>query len=114
MDAERGLAEVKAELATMGASVDAGAVMHHMNGPKPGDLAALIVVERVIDVVREGYARPDYEVAGYCTCVTCDELCLMDARTTQMVLNVKAKTYPICFPCAQANSAAWEKETDGE
>jgi hypothetical protein len=90
---ERSKADVKADLAALGATVKADAVVTSVAPPKPGEGAAIIVLDRVAD-----NKEPDYCCHGYAQCVRCYEYCWLGHMSEKVVTSGQA--YPVCMPCA--------------
>lgn len=58
------------------------------------DFAKAVFLDRVLSV-----PKPDYEVYGKTTCVTCDDWCWLDERTYFVV--VRGQAAPLCIECGQ-------------
>ena len=85
-------ADIKAELAALGATVKADAVVSSVAPPKPGASGAVVCLDRVADV-----KQPDYCCHGYAQCVRCYEYCWLGHKTEQIVTSGEA--FPVCLPC---------------
>jgi hypothetical protein len=86
-------ADVKADLAALGATVKHDAKLTTVAPPTPGQASAIVVLDRVADV-----KEPDYCCHGYAQCVRCYEYCWLGHKTEEYVTSGKA--YPVCMSCA--------------
>ncbi len=87
------IAQVKADLARLGADVSPKARFQQLEFPKPGEQVAIIVLDQVADV-----AHPDYCIEGFCQCVNCMAFCYIGTATGKVVTTGRA--YPVCMTCA--------------
>jgi hypothetical protein len=88
-------ADVKAELAQVGANVHSDAKLLSYGKPEIGQPATFVVLDQVADL-----PRPPYQIWGFCTCLSCGEYCYVGSESVKLVAAPDNDTYPLCIRCA--------------
>lgn len=86
------VADVKAELAGLGLSIDPSTELTYRERPR-NEPGMIVVVDRIGDI--DGL--PDYCVHGYATCAACRQFCYLGNKTYEAAMN---GAQPVCLPCA--------------
>ncbi len=99
------IAEVKGELARLGAELKPDARMQVYERPRAGTPIGLCVVETVESV--DG--KPPYCVHGFASCVGCEKLCYLGSETSKVVADRSRGVYPICIHCAETRIPTYDR-----
>jgi hypothetical protein len=102
------VADVKAELADAGLSLEPSARITSFDRPKNNSEVNLLVLDRVSNP-----GQPPYCVHGYCRCISCEEICYLGSETLQAMLDRSRNIFAICHPCARQAIPDGQHRTTG-